>query len=161
MQISAGMRCLAGSPSTGSVKFKQPRCLYCNIRNVAKSALLTAVDARYEEDWLVIPQTVRTLLLLLYATGLRISEALALTMADVDLREAILTIRETKFYKSRLVPIGADLLDVLVRPRARQTARSRRAGAPFLSDRAKFLQNFDAGEFLRTTAVTGPERVRG
>jgi integrase/recombinase XerD len=60
-------------------------------------ALLTAVDARYEEDWLVRPQTVRTLLLLLYATGLRISEALALTMADVDLHEAILTIRKTKF----------------------------------------------------------------
>src|SRR5436190_320307 len=48
-------------------------------------ALLDAVDARYEEDWLVRPQTVRTLLLLLYATGLRISEALALTTADVDL----------------------------------------------------------------------------
>ncbi len=65
-------------------------------------ALLTAVDARYEEDWLVLPQTVRTLLLLLYATGLRISEALALTVSDVDLRDAILTIRETKFYKSRV-----------------------------------------------------------
>ena len=98
-------------------------------------ALLSAVDARHEEDWLVLPQTVRTLLLLLYATGLRISEALALTMADADLREAILTIRETKFYKSRLVPIGADLLDVLVCHRARQPARARRADAPFLSDR--------------------------
>ncbi len=98
-------------------------------------ALLTAVDARHEEDWLVLPQTVRTLLLLLYATGLRISEALALTMADVDLREAILTIRETKFYKSRLVPIGANLVDVLVRHRAQQTAKSRRADAPFLFDR--------------------------
>jgi integrase/recombinase XerD len=98
-------------------------------------ALLTAVDARHEEDWLVLPQTVRTLLLLLYATGLRISEALALTMGDVDLREAILTVCETKFYKSRLVPIGADLLDVLVRHRARQTVRARRADLPFLSDR--------------------------
>src|SRR5438132_7258050 len=76
-------------------------------------ALLDAVDARFEEDWLVRPQTIRTLLLLLYATGLRISEALALKKADVNLAEAILTIRETKFYKSRLVPIGADLVGVL------------------------------------------------
>ena len=72
-------------------------------------ALLTAVDARHDEDWLVLPQTVRTLVLLLYATGLRISEALALTIADVDLREAILTIRETKFYKSRYVAFGPQL----------------------------------------------------
>jgi hypothetical protein len=99
-------------------------------------ALLDAVDARHEEDWLVRPQTVRTLLLLLYATGLRISEALALTTADVDLHEAILTIRETKFYKSRLVPIGADLVDVLVRYRDQHPARpARRPDDPFLSDR--------------------------
>ena len=50
--------------------------------------------------------TFRTLLLLLYGAGLRFSEATRLTLADVDLAEAILTIRVTKFYKSRLVPVG-------------------------------------------------------
>ena len=98
-------------------------------------ALLEAVDARHEEDWLVRPTTVRTLLLLLYATGLRISEALALTHADVDLAEAILTIRETKFYKSRLVPIGADLVGVLTRYRDHQDKKpARRLDTSFLAD---------------------------
>jgi site-specific recombinase XerD len=57
--------------------------------------------------------TSRTLLLLLYATGLRISEALHLNLADVDLNERVLQVRETKFYKTRLVPIGTDLTQVL------------------------------------------------
>lgn len=57
--------------------------------------------------------TFRTLLLLLYGAGLRLSEATGLTLADVDLSEAILTIRNTKFYKSRLVPVGPQLLAVL------------------------------------------------
>jgi integrase/recombinase XerD len=57
--------------------------------------------------------TVRTLLLLLYGAGLRISEALRLTLADVDLEQSLLTIHETKFYKTRLVPLGADLTQAL------------------------------------------------
>jgi site-specific recombinase XerD len=57
--------------------------------------------------------TFRTLLLLLYGAGLRFSEATGLTLADVDLTEDILTIRATKFYKSRLVPIGPQLATVL------------------------------------------------
>jgi len=42
---------------------------------------------------------------LLAATGLRISEALALTNEDVDLNLGILTVRASKFGKSRLVPL--------------------------------------------------------
>jgi site-specific recombinase XerD len=57
--------------------------------------------------------TFRTLLLLLYGAGLRFSEATRLTLADVDLTEDVLTIRATKFYKSRLVPIGPQLATVL------------------------------------------------
>ena len=53
--------------------------------------------------------TFRTLLLLLYGAGLRFGEATRLTLADVDLAQAVLTIRATKFYKSRLVPVGPQL----------------------------------------------------
>lgn len=51
------------------------------------------------------PATYATLLGLLAVTGLRISEALALNRADVDAAAAVLTIRRTKFGKSRLVPV--------------------------------------------------------
>jgi site-specific recombinase XerD len=53
--------------------------------------------------------TLRTLLLLLYGAGLRISEALRLTPEDVDLTKNLLTVRESKFYRTRLVPIGVRL----------------------------------------------------
>jgi integrase len=49
------------------------------------------------------PQTYATLIALLSATGLRISEALKLTIADVTSNG--LLIRETKFRKTRLVPL--------------------------------------------------------
>jgi integrase len=57
--------------------------------------------------------TFRTLLILLYGTGLRISEALSLTLADVDLPASLLTIRDTKFFKTRLVPVGPQLTAIL------------------------------------------------
>ena len=60
-------------------------------------------------------RTFKTLLLTLYATGLRISEALALTLDDVNLSEQLLRVRESKFYKSRLVPIGPKLAEELRR----------------------------------------------
>jgi len=49
--------------------------------------------------------TYTTLIGLLAATGLRPGEALALDRTDVDLHNAILFIRETKFGKSRFVPV--------------------------------------------------------
>jgi site-specific recombinase XerD len=59
------------------------------------------------------PYTLRMLLLLLYGAGLRIGEALFLTLANVDLPAGILTIRESKFYKTRLVPMSPALTGIL------------------------------------------------
>ena len=42
----------------------------------------------------------RALLLVLYGAGLRRAEALSLTLADIDLPAAVLTVRETKFDKN-------------------------------------------------------------
>lgn len=49
--------------------------------------------------------TLRTLIGLLAATGLRPGEAMALEERDVDLQAGVLVVRESKFGKSRLVPI--------------------------------------------------------
>lgn len=57
--------------------------------------------------------TFRTLLLLLYGTGLRIGEALSLTLSDVDLSASLLSIRDAKFFKTRWVPVGPQLNAVL------------------------------------------------
>src|SRR5574341_108291 len=71
--------------------------------------------AEKESHWCKLEvHTLRALVLLLYGAGLRISEALRLTLADVDLEQRLLTIRETKFYKTRLVPLGPDLTQVLI-----------------------------------------------
>ena len=58
--------------------------------------------------------TYRALLLLLYGAGLRISEALALTFNDVSLSTGVIQIRESKFYKTRFVPLGPDLVNLLI-----------------------------------------------
>jgi integrase/recombinase XerD len=50
-----------------------------------------------------------TMLILLYLTGLRMGETLRLTVADVDLARRVLRVRQTKFGKSRLVPISPDV----------------------------------------------------
>jgi len=79
------------------------------------------------------PHTLRAILILLYGAGLRVSEALGLTLADVDLDTALLIIRETKFHKTRMVPLGADLNQVLAQYAAKRTAagHSQSGTAPF------------------------------
>jgi integrase/recombinase XerD len=56
-----------------------------------------------------VPAMYRTLLLLLYGTGMRIGETLRINLQDVDLVEMVITVRCTKFFKTRLVPIGPKL----------------------------------------------------
>lgn len=68
--------------------------------------LLAATDTLQAENSPLHATSMRTLLLLLYGTGMRIGEALAITLHDVDLVQQILTIHNTKFFKTRLVPIG-------------------------------------------------------
>jgi integrase/recombinase XerD len=75
--------------------------------------LLQAVDVCEHPQAKLSATTARTLLLLVYGAALRISEALALTVADVDVAASLLTIRLSKFYKTRWVPIGPRLCATL------------------------------------------------
>jgi integrase len=78
------------------------------------------VLAMIEQARVVIPQPLRsatyqTLIGLLATTGLRVGEALRLNGDDLDRAEGLLRIRESKFGKSRLVPLHASTLDALER----------------------------------------------
>lgn len=75
--------------------------------------LLQAVDACEHPRAQLSATTVRTLLLLLYGAALRINEALALTVADVDIAANVLLMHTSKFSKTRWVPIGPRLSDTL------------------------------------------------
>lgn len=76
------------------------------------SALLTAARELPPRDGLR-PHTYATLFGLLACTGLRLREALQLTRTDVDWKRGLLTIRVTKFRKSRLVPLHPTAIQAL------------------------------------------------
>jgi len=61
--------------------------------------------------------TYETLFGLLAATGLRVSEAVHLKSADVNLKLGMLTVRQTKFAKSRQVPLHQSTIEALRRYR--------------------------------------------
>jgi|SRR6516164_4720456 integrase/recombinase XerD len=59
------------------------------------------------------PWTYHCLFGLLAVSGLRISEVIKLERQDVDFYQGVLTIRQTKFNKNRLIPLHASTRDVL------------------------------------------------
>lgn len=87
------------------------------------SRLLTAAAQPAHRAAPISPPTLNLVLLVLYATGLRAGEALRLRGCDLDGRHRLLTIWDSKFFKSRLVPLGTDLCRVLVQY---QTDRAQR-----------------------------------
>lgn len=88
---------------------------YIYTQEELKRLLQAASDACQSCHAKLDDDTMRTIVLALYGAGLRLGEALRLNKHDVDISEAILTIRHTKFHKSRLVPMGKDLTQVLAR----------------------------------------------
>jgi site-specific recombinase XerD len=75
--------------------------------------LLEAIPTCQSSRSYIEAPTLRAILLLLYGAGLRLGEVLRLSVADADLPNRLLTIRESKFFKSRLVPVGCQLATVL------------------------------------------------
>lgn len=99
--------------------------------------------------------TFRTLLLLLYGAGLRLGEALRLARQDVDLPSAVLTIRGTKFYQTRLVPVGPDLGRALA-----SYASTRTACPPPAGRTATFLVNRDGSPLKQRTVHKAFDALR-
>jgi len=61
------------------------------------------------------PEVIRLAVVLLFTTGIRRRELLRLTLGDYDRRHATLLIRESKFHKSRLLPLNTDIADEIDR----------------------------------------------
>jgi integrase len=72
--------------------------------------------------------TYRTLIGLLAVTGMRVSEALTLDHDDIDVAERVLTIRHTKFGKSRELPVHPSTITAL-RQYLQRTDRPRAAAS--------------------------------
>ena len=92
---------------------RQPRSIrFCPL-SPAQIGALMAAPATGQGGHALRAYTIRFLIGLLYSTGLRISEALALNVGDVDLKQATLFVRRGKFGKERLVPLHPSTLAAL------------------------------------------------
>lgn len=112
--------------------------------------------------------TYATIFALLAGLGLRISEVSRLQCGDVDLQRDVLLVRNSKFGKSRLVPIGPHLA---ARLRTYGTLREQRLGlampdAPFFTWNGRSavkpnsIRNIFRDEFLPRHALPVPAGTR-
>lgn len=76
-------------------------------------AALMSADQNYDKWDLFTSVRWKCIVGMLLCTGLRISELLALKMSDLDFQRKILTVRNTKFRKNRLVPIHGSVCTAL------------------------------------------------
>ena len=111
-------------PSPGLLPFQPKRAkpyLYSDeeIRKLLRAAL--DMPHRYRRGAL-LPWVYYCLFGLLCVSGLRLGEARNLKLRDVDLDDAVLTVREAKFGRTRLVPLHRSTCEVL----AEYTARRQR-----------------------------------
>ncbi len=93
--------------------------------------------------------TYRTMFALLYGLGLRVGEVSRLCGGDVDLNRQLLVIRDTKFSKSRLVPFGPRIGQLLEDYLARRTVRRGPCSPEAL------LFSFDGSKAISLTAIAG------
>jgi integrase len=102
--------------------------------------------------------TYPTLIGLLTTTGLRPGEALRLEQADVDLERGMLFIRDSKFGKSRFVPLHASTRDALASYARRRPVRyvHTQTSAFLVSDSGRPLSGSAARRtFARLTSAVG------
>ena len=125
--------------------------------------LLATIDRPWRTRSCLKRATVRTVVLLLYGAGLRISEALALNGQDVDLEHSLLTIRSSKFFKTRLVPVAAALNQALTDYATCPLRRPPEPQLPFFTTRSggRVKSRAVQGYFRRVCERAGIRREKG
>ncbi len=74
--------------------------------------LLGAASGLKRVSWSPLrPEVIRLAIVLLFTTGIRRGELLRLTLGDYNCRDLTLLIRESKFHKSRLLPLNGDIAE--------------------------------------------------
>jgi len=121
----------------GPVARRSPPHIYSD----AEIAALLGAAAQFLPRDGLKPRTYVTFFSLLASTGLRLSEARRLSCRDVDLEAGLLMVRESKFRKSRLVPLHPSAIEPLRRYAAlRDRCRTARGSDSFfLTDSAPHL----------------------
>ena len=142
-------------PATGLLPFQPKRARpYLYSDEEIKSLLRAALNMphRYKSGAL-LPWVYYCLFGLLSVTGLRLGEARNLELQDVDLQTAVLTIRNAKFGKTRLVPLHVSTCEVLsdyIERRHRHWAGRPVSSYLFVSSRGNRL---DGGQIHRAFYV--------
>lgn len=132
-------------PAAGLLPFRPRRARPYLYTDEEIQQLLAATNTLSSRNGLR-PRTYHCLFGLLVVSGIRISEAIGLERHDVDLPQGLLTIRKTKFNKTRLIPLHASTRDVFI-----AYARHRDRLVPHPTS-ACFLLN-DHGRRLEISAV--------
>ncbi len=83
------------------------------IYSTTEISVLLAKASKLPPNSSLLPYTYNTLFGLLYTTGIRIGEALAVNLADVYLSRQRLHIRDGKFHKARWVPLSPSTCNML------------------------------------------------
>ena len=106
----------------------------------------------------------RALLELLYSTGVRIGEAVLLTVHDVDLDAGLLSVRSGKGGKSRVVPLGREvtkwLREYLTKIRSRQNRLRPHERSLFLTRQGTPLMKPTVGIIIRDAARSAKIKKR-
>ena len=99
-----------------SILPKRPPSFVPYIYSQSELKLLFDTSLTYQKNKSCIHAcTVQTALILTYALGLRIHETLSVTLQDIDMENAVITIEQSKFYKSRLVPFSIQIKDAIAK----------------------------------------------
>ncbi len=98
----------------------------------------------------LLQYTYATIIGLLWVTGMRIGEVVRLKIEDIDTTEGIIFVRETKFFKSRLIPLSVSTANALIAYKQRRACfgYSDEASTPF------FFNNRDKPCITATTPRT-------
>jgi integrase/recombinase XerD len=142
---------LATDPAAGIEYARQPHTLPRNVLTPQEAKrIIEAVDTTT-----VLGYRDRTILEVLYATGIRNEELRNLTVADVNLEDGLLRVNHGKGGKDRVTPIGqiaSRFLETYVKGIRPQLLGGRHASALFLSFRGNPIDAHSVGDLVKRHA---------